>query len=89
MLRKSIISNISKCAYSSSRNVSAEASAVSSNQQMILNFCSPDTTIFTKKAVSSVILPGEAGEYGVTLGHSPIIAQLKPGVVTVLPLSVS
>ncbi|CAN0122685.1 unnamed protein product, partial [Ectocarpus fasciculatus] len=31
-----------------------------------------------------VIIPGSAGEYGVTAGHSPIVAELKPGVVQVV-----
>ena len=34
--------------------------------------------------VEKVILPGEDGEYGVTAGHSPMICQLQPGVVTVV-----
>lgn len=36
-----------------------------------------------------VIIPGSAGEYGVTAGHSPIVAELKPGVVQVLHEPVS
>ena len=31
-----------------------------------------------------MVLPGESGEYAVTAGHSPVISQLKPGVVTVI-----
>jgi len=34
--------------------------------------------------VDKVILPGAQGEYGVTVGHSPIISQLQPGLVTVV-----
>lgn len=34
--------------------------------------------------MDKVLLPGESGEYGVTVGHSPVISQLKPGVVTVI-----
>lgn len=36
-----------------------------------------------------VIIPGSAGEYGVTAGHSPIVAELKPGVIQVLHEAVS
>jgi F0F1-type ATP synthase epsilon subunit len=36
-----------------------------------------------------IILPGEGGEYGVTAGHSPIISQLKPGVVSVIHTGVT
>ena len=39
--------------------------------------------------VAQVIIPGSAGEYGVTAGHSPIVAELKPGVVQVLHEPVS
>lgn len=37
-----------------------------------------------------VIIPGSAGEYGVTAGHSPVVAELKPGVMQVIhePVSV-
>eukprot|EP00607_Mallomonas_marina_P001501 CAMPEP_0182427686 /NCGR_PEP_ID=MMETSP1167-20130531/18984_1 /TAXON_ID=2988 /ORGANISM="Mallomonas Sp, Strain CCMP3275" /LENGTH=120 /DNA_ID=CAMNT_0024610109 /DNA_START=188 /DNA_END=550 /DNA_ORIENTATION=- len=38
-------------------------------------------------AVDKVVVPGESGEYGITVGHSPIISQLQPGVVTVFHLS--
>lgn len=31
-----------------------------------------------------VIIPGSEGEYGVTVGHSPLVAELKPGVLQVL-----
>eukprot|EP00968_Pinguiococcus_pyrenoidosus_P027051 scaffold7351_cov259-Pinguiococcus_pyrenoidosus.AAC.3 len=40
--------------------------------------------IYSKKVVDSVIVPGADGEYGVTAGHSPIVAELKAGVVQVL-----
>ncbi|TYZ64117.1 hypothetical protein PybrP1_001641 [[Pythium] brassicae (nom. inval.)] len=33
--------------------------------------------------VDLVQIPGLVGEYGVTAGHTPIIAQLKPGVIKV------
>lgn len=36
-----------------------------------------------------MIIPGSAGEYGVTAGHSPIVAELKPGVIQVLHEAVS
>lgn len=31
-----------------------------------------------------MIIPGSEGEYGVTVGHSPIVSELKPGVLQVL-----
>lgn len=36
-----------------------------------------------------MIIPGAAGEYGVTMGHSPIVAEMKPGVLQVLHGDVS
>lgn len=36
-----------------------------------------------------MIIPGSEGEYGVTAGHSPIVAELKPGVVQVIHEPVS
>lgn len=68
----------------------AEASAAtSSSSEFIINFVTPHAPIFNKKVVESVILPGAAGEYGVSFGHSPIISQLEPGVVTVIHVGVS
>ncbi|CAM9562553.1 unnamed protein product, partial [Ascophyllum nodosum] len=62
------------------RNFStAEAPAV-----MKLNFGLPHQTIYKEKVVDQVIIPGSEGEYGVTAGHSPIVAELKPGVVQVM-----
>jgi len=34
--------------------------------------------------VSQVIVPGAAGEYGVTADHVPVVAQLKAGVLQIL-----
>ena len=34
-------------------------------------------------------IPGVEGEYGVTAGHTPIISQLKPGVVSIVHDAVS
>jgi F-type H+-transporting ATPase subunit delta len=66
----------------------APAEAAASNQ-LTLNFTTPHTPVYTKKLIDKVMLPGTAGEYGVTAGHSPIISELKPGVVSVVHLTVS
>lgn len=50
---------------------------------MTLNFNLPHETIYSKAKVSSVIIPGAAGEYGVTAQHVPVVAQLKPGVLQI------
>jgi hypothetical protein len=76
-------------AYSvSSRVLAAEATPAATGTNLVLNFCTPHTPIHQNKVVDKVILPGESGEYGVTVGHSPIISQLKPGVVTVIHTAV-
>ena len=50
---------------------------------LALNFSSPSGTI-CKKEVEQVIVPGAMGEFGVTKQHSPIVAEMKPGVLKVL-----
>jgi F-type H+-transporting ATPase subunit delta len=51
---------------------------------MTLNFNLPHETIYSGVQVSSVIVPGAAGEYGVTANHVPLVAQLKAGVLQIL-----
>lgn len=51
---------------------------------MTLNFNLPHETIYDGATVSSVIIPGSEGEYGVTVDHVPTVAQLKPGVLQIL-----
>lgn len=69
-----------------SRSFATEGSGASA---MKLSLCTPHETIYHDKVIDKVILPGEQGEYGVTVGHSPIISQLKPGVVSVIHEGVS
>lgn len=51
---------------------------------MVLNFCTPHNSLYFGKEVEKVTLPGEMGEFGVTMNHSPIISQLRPGVVQII-----
>merc|ERR1719221_2541764 len=44
---------------------------------------SPSETVFMKKAVDSVTVPGTEGTFTVTNNHSLIVSQLKAGVITV------
>ena len=62
------------------RSFSDAAAATS----MTLNLSTPHENIYSDKVIDKVLLPGEQGEYGVTVGHSPIISQLKPGVISVI-----
>lgn len=43
---------------------------------------SPERTLFSG-AVESVIVPGSEGEFQVFAGHTPVVAMLKPGVLTI------
>lgn len=51
---------------------------------MTLNFSLPTETIYEGAKVDQVIIPGAAGEYGVTADHVPVVAQMKPGVLQIL-----
>ena len=70
-----------------SRRVSrcmSTAAAEASDGSMTLNFSLPHETIYSEAKVSQVIVPGAAGEYGITADHVPIVAQLKPGVLQIM-----
>lgn len=56
----------------------------SSPTKLSLSFAAPHTSLYYKEPVDSVTLPGASGEYGVTAGHSRIVDELKPGVVSVV-----
>jgi F-type H+-transporting ATPase subunit epsilon len=43
---------------------------------------SPERLIFTGD-VNQVDVPGQEGEFGVFAGHTPYVATLKPGVLTI------
>ena len=88
MLSKKLFARVaSRVAVRSFAAAAAEATGPAS--QLVLNFTTPHTPIYNKKVVDTVILPGSAGEYGITANHSPIISELRPGVVTVVHQGVS
>jgi F0F1-type ATP synthase epsilon subunit len=82
MLSRSAVSSIARRV--AARSMSAEATATSHASSVKLNFCLPHEKIYAGAAVHSVIIPGSAGEYGVTANHVPYVAQLKPGVLQIL-----
>eukprot|EP00614_Pseudopedinella_elastica_P014336 CAMPEP_0172584214 /NCGR_PEP_ID=MMETSP1068-20121228/3790_1 /TAXON_ID=35684 /ORGANISM="Pseudopedinella elastica, Strain CCMP716" /LENGTH=136 /DNA_ID=CAMNT_0013378309 /DNA_START=166 /DNA_END=576 /DNA_ORIENTATION=- len=51
---------------------------------MTLNFVTPLKAYYSEKTVASVKVPGMEGEYGLTAGHTPIISQMKPGVLSIV-----
>ena len=59
--------------------------AAAAAQEMVrLTFSLPYENIYKNTPVSSVILPGTEGEYGITAGHVPYVAKLQPGVMQIL-----
>ena len=61
----------------------AFATAPESSAAMTLNFNLPTEKVYSETKVSQVIVPGSAGEYGVTAEHVPVVAQLKAGVLQI------
>ena len=49
----------------------------------LMSLVSPDKQLFAEE-VEQVDLPGTEGDFGVLAGHAPIVALLRPGVVTVM-----
>jgi F-type H+-transporting ATPase subunit epsilon len=54
----------------------------------LLNLVSPENLLFANQ-VNQVDLPGVEGDFGVLAGHAPIVAVLRPGIVTAITGSVS
>jgi F-type H+-transporting ATPase subunit epsilon len=48
-----------------------------------LSLVSPEKLLFAGE-VNQVDLPGTEGDLGVLAGHAPIVAALRPGIVTVI-----
>lgn len=65
------------------RAFATDAAAASAPTKVTLNLNTPYESFFKNAQVDLVQIPGLVGEYGVTAGHTPIIAQLKPGVIKV------
>eukprot|EP00559_Dactyliosolen_fragilissimus_P006387 CAMPEP_0184858040 /NCGR_PEP_ID=MMETSP0580-20130426/3160_1 /TAXON_ID=1118495 /ORGANISM="Dactyliosolen fragilissimus" /LENGTH=146 /DNA_ID=CAMNT_0027353957 /DNA_START=97 /DNA_END=537 /DNA_ORIENTATION=- len=59
-------------------------STVEESSSMSLNFNLPHESIYSDAKVAQVIVPGVAGEYGVTADHVPVVAQMKAGVLQIL-----
>jgi F-type H+-transporting ATPase subunit epsilon len=47
-----------------------------------VNLVSPEQLLFSETA-DQVDLPGQRGDFGVLAGHAPMIAMLRPGIVTI------
>jgi F-type H+-transporting ATPase subunit epsilon len=53
-----------------------------------LSLVSPESLLFSGQ-VDQVDLPGVEGDFGVLSGHAPIVAMLRPGIVTAMAGNVS
>jgi F-type H+-transporting ATPase subunit epsilon len=47
------------------------------------NLVSPEQVLFSGE-VEHVVVPGSEGEFGVLAGHAPLVATLRPGILTIL-----
>ncbi|KAF1329551.1 Atp synthase subunit delta', partial [Globisporangium splendens] len=65
------------------RRAFATDAAAATPTKVTLNLNTPYESFFSNAQVDLVQIPGLVGEYGVTAGHTPIISQLKPGVIKV------
>ena len=52
-----------------------------------VNLVSPEKLLFAGQA-DQVDLPGVEGDFGVLAGHAPVVAMLRPGIVTTIAGSV-
>ena len=82
MMNQRVLQQISRRVCGAARFMSAEAAAAPASK-VKLNFGLPHQKIYDGTFVHSVIIPGAAGEYGVTANHVPYVAQLKPGVLQI------
>ncbi len=48
-----------------------------------VSLVSPEKVLFSDQ-VDQVDLPGVEGDFGVLPGHAPIVAMLRPGIVTII-----
>eukprot|EP00753_Platysulcus_tardus_P019423 PLAT7189.1.p2 GENE.PLAT7189.1~~PLAT7189.1.p2 ORF type:complete len:177 (-),score=77.03 PLAT7189.1:199-729(-) len=84
--RRTLLSGLPSAAragISTSRAVLAADDGSGEASQLKLNFVLPHQAVYSGADVDMVIIPGESGEYGVTAGHVPVVAQLRPGVVQI------
>lgn len=73
-------------ATTAARRLSSEAGgeATAAATSVSLNLSVPYESIYKDASVEQVIIPGAEGEYGVTANHVPYVAQMKPGILTVM-----
>eukprot|EP01112_Ceratiomyxa_fruticulosa_P018590 TRINITY_DN5972_c0_g1_i1.p1 TRINITY_DN5972_c0_g1~~TRINITY_DN5972_c0_g1_i1.p1 ORF type:complete len:173 (-),score=33.44 TRINITY_DN5972_c0_g1_i1:195-713(-) len=65
------------------RGFATEAAATDDNL-LSLTFVLPHEPLYLNKKVNMVVIPSASGLMGVSKNHIPTIAELKPGVVTIV-----
>ncbi|CAI5725390.1 unnamed protein product [Peronospora destructor] len=84
MLLSSTTRRAARTLHTSSRLSAAAADQASATSTKVtLNLTTPYQAFYKSAEVDLVQIPGVIGEYGVTAGHTPVLAQLKPGVIKV------
>ncbi|EQC30657.1 hypothetical protein SDRG_11712 [Saprolegnia diclina VS20] len=69
--------------HSTALRAAAENASAAGATKVTLNLNTPHQSFYKKAEVDLVQIPGLVGEYGITARHTPIISQLKPGVIIV------
>jgi len=67
-------------AFRAAEEAGADAAAAT---KVNLTLATPSGAVYENTPVDLVSVPGMEGEFGITAGHTPIISQMKPGVITV------
>jgi len=62
----------------------AQADTTSANAVLKLSLATPYETIFSNQTVHMVVVPGGSGNFGILANHVPTVAELHPGVVSVI-----
>eukprot|EP00002_Diphylleia_rotans_P002189 TRINITY_DN1135_c0_g1_i1.p1 TRINITY_DN1135_c0_g1~~TRINITY_DN1135_c0_g1_i1.p1 ORF type:complete len:181 (-),score=28.85 TRINITY_DN1135_c0_g1_i1:153-695(-) len=60
----------------------AAATAAAPEGKVVLSLAAPGTTVFARRAVDAVYLPGASGIFGVLPNHVATVSELRPGLVT-------
>ena len=79
-MRRAILTSTRRAYSATSRAAFAEE--IEGPKYLTVNFCTPHESIFVNKLFERVTVPGEGGDVGLTFGHTPMICQLKPGILT-------
>jgi F-type H+-transporting ATPase subunit delta len=74
---------LTRAIHTTARRAAAAEGAQATATKVTLNLNTPYQSFFNNAQVDLVQIPSVDGEYGVTAGHTPIISQLKPGVIKV------